>query len=202
MRIFSGLGGKLLLAFSLMALLTLGASLLGWFGLSHLRQLEQGVQQTLADQELARTLARLGGEIQSSSHLLASATSEEEREHQGRLLTLQGQQMQHVLEQLGHGGGKAASDELHRLSQTIIGNLGQQGWLVGERLTLMAEGGALRSRLVTAAGQVAELARSQMENAETVMVAGLGSLSIRCRGAQQMGRSTGCWSRISTGWSR
>ncbi|MXQ70908.1 hypothetical protein [Aeromonas caviae] len=29
MRIFSGLGGKLLLAFSLMALLTLGASLLG-----------------------------------------------------------------------------------------------------------------------------------------------------------------------------
>ena len=88
MRIFSGLGGKLLLAFSLMALLTLGASLLGWFGLSHLRQLEQGVQQTLADQELARTLARLGGEIQSSSHLLASATSEGEREHQGRLLTL------------------------------------------------------------------------------------------------------------------
>lgn len=186
MRIFSGLGGKLLLAFSLMALLTLGASLLGWFGLSHLRQLEQGVQQTLADQELARTLARLGGEIQSSSHLLASATSEGEREHQGRLLTLQGQQMQQVLEQLGHGGGKQTPDELHRLSQTIIGNLGQQGWLVGERLTLMAEGGALRSRLVTAAGQVAELARSQMENAETVMVAGLGSLySLQGRSADR-----------------
>ena len=59
MRIFSGLGGKLLLAFSLMALLTLSASLLGWVGLSHLRQLEQGVQQTLADQELARTLHEL-----------------------------------------------------------------------------------------------------------------------------------------------
>ncbi|WP_421206629.1 TMAO reductase system sensor histidine kinase/response regulator TorS [Aeromonas enteropelogenes] len=176
MRIFSGLGGKLLLAFSLMALLTLSASLLGWIGLTHLRQLEQGVQQTLADQELARTLARLSGEIQSSSHLLASATSEGEREHQGRLLTLQGQQMQRVLEQLGHGGGKQTPDELHQLSQTIIGNLGQQGWLVGERLTLMAEGSALRSRLVAAAGQVAELARSQMENAETVMVAGLGSL--------------------------
>lgn len=176
MRIFSGLGGKLLLAFSLMALLTLSASLLGWIGLTHLRQLEQGVQQTLADQELARTLARLSGEIQSSSHLLASATSEGEREHQGRLLTLQGLQMQRVLEQLGHGGGKQTPDELHQLSQTIIGNLGQQGWLVGERLTLMAEGSALRSHLVAAAGQVAELARSQMENAETVMVAGLGSL--------------------------
>ncbi|WP_241006448.1 hypothetical protein, partial [Aeromonas media] len=58
----------------------------------------------------------------------------------------------------------------------IIGNLGQQGWLVGERLTLMAQGDALRARLVAAAGEVAELARSQMENAETVMVAGLGSL--------------------------
>ena len=74
-RIFSGLGGRLLLAFSLMALLTLSASLLGWIGLTHLRQLEQGVQQTLADQERARTLARLSGEIQSASHLLATATS-------------------------------------------------------------------------------------------------------------------------------
>ncbi|MFM5431325.1 TMAO reductase system sensor histidine kinase/response regulator TorS [Aeromonas veronii] len=173
MRIFSGLGGKLLLAFSLMALLTLSASLLGWVGLSHLRQLEQGVQQTLADQELARTLSRLSGEIQSTSRLLATATSEQEREHQGRLLTLQGQQLQQVLVQLGRGQGSTSLDQL---SQSIIGNLGQQGWLVGERLTLMAQGEAQRARLVAAAGQIAELARSQMENAETVMVAGLGSL--------------------------
>ncbi|UYB71849.1 TMAO reductase system sensor histidine kinase/response regulator TorS [Aeromonas veronii] len=173
MRIFSGLGGKLLLAFSLMALLTLSASLLGWVGLSHLRQLEQGVQQTLADQELARTLSRLSGEIQSASRLLATATSEQEREHQGRLLTLQGQQLQQVLVQLGRGQGSTSLDQL---SQSIIGNLGQQGWLVGERLTLMAQGEAQRARLVAAAGQIAELARSQMENAETVMVAGLGSL--------------------------
>ncbi|NJI09768.1 TMAO reductase system sensor histidine kinase/response regulator TorS [Aeromonas veronii] len=173
MRIFSGLGGKLLLAFSLMALLTLSASLLGWVGLSHLRQLEQGVQQTLADQELARTLSRLSGEIQSASRLLATATSEQEREHQGRLLTLQGQQLQQLLAQLGRG---QHSTNLDQLSQSIIGNLGQQGWLVGERLTLMAQGEAQRARLVAAAGQIAELARSQMENAETVMVAGLGSL--------------------------
>ncbi|MBV7469735.1 TMAO reductase system sensor histidine kinase/response regulator TorS [Aeromonas sp. sif0611] len=173
MRIFSGLGGKLLLAFSLMALLTLSASLLGWVGLSHLRQLEQGVQQTLADQELARTLSRLSGEIQSASRLLATATSEQEREHQGRLLTLQGQQLQQVLAQLGRGQGSTSLDQL---SQSIIGNLGQQGWLVGERLTLMGQGEAQRARLVAAAGQIAELARSQMENAETVMVAGLGSL--------------------------
>lgn len=173
MRIFSGLGGKLLLAFSLMALLTLSASLLGWVGLSHLRQLEQGVQQTLADQELARTLSGLSGEIQSASRLLATATSEQEREHQGRLLTLQGQQLQQVLAQLGRGQGSTSLDQL---SQSIIGNLGQQGWLVGERLTLMAQGEAQRARLVAAAGQIAELARSQMENAETVMVAGLGSL--------------------------
>ncbi|SIR56408.1 TMAO reductase system sensor histidine kinase/response regulator TorS [Aeromonas veronii] len=173
MRIFSGLGGKLLLAFSLMALLTLSASLLGWVGLSHLRQLEQGVQQTLADQELARTLSRLSGEIQSASRLLATATSEQEREHQGRLLTLQGQQLQQVLAQLGRGQGSTGLDQL---SQSIISNLGQQGWLVGERLTLMAQGEAQRAHLVAAAGQIAELARSQMENAETVMVAGLGSL--------------------------
>ncbi|WP_303844452.1 TMAO reductase system sensor histidine kinase/response regulator TorS [Aeromonas sobria] len=176
MRIFSGLGGKLLLAFSLMALLTLSASLLGWVGLNHLRQLEQGVQQTLADQELARTLSRLSGEIQSASRLLATATSEQEREHQGRLLTLQGQQLQQVLAQLGRGGQPQGPATLDQLSQSIIGNLGQQGWLVGERLTLMAQGEAQRSRLVAAAGQIAELARSQMENAETVMVAGLGSL--------------------------
>ncbi|MGY3941740.1 TMAO reductase system sensor histidine kinase/response regulator TorS [Aeromonas tecta] len=180
MRIFSGLGGKLLLAFSLMALLTLSASLLGWVGLNRLRQLEQGVQQTLASQESARTLSRLSGEIQNSSHLLAMASSEAEREHQGRLLTLQGQQMQRVLEQLGTEGDLA---QLHRLSQTIIGNLGQQGWLVGERLTLMTQGGELRTRLVRAAGQVAELARSQMENAETVMVAGIGDL-YRLQGKQ------------------
>lgn len=177
---FSGLGGKLLLAFSLMALLTLSASLLGWVGLTQLRQLEQGVQTTLASQESARTLARLSGEIQSSSRLLAMASSEVEREHQGRLLTLQGQQMQGVLEQLGTEG---ELEKLHQLSQTIIGNLGQQGWLVGERLTLMAEGDALRTELVDAAGQVAELARSQMENAETVMVAGMGDL-YRLQGKQ------------------
>ena len=176
MRIFSGLGGKLLLAFSLMALLTLSASLLGWVGLTHLRQLEQGVKQTLADQELARTLSRLSGEIQSASRLLATATSEQEREHQGRLLTLQGQQLRQVLAQLGSGGGAPGAARLEQLSQSIIGNLGQQGWLVGERLTLMTQGEAQRSRLVAAAGQIAELARSQMENAETVMVAGLGSL--------------------------
>jgi len=175
-RIFSGLGGKLLLAFSLMALLTLSASLLGWVGLTHLRQLEQGVQQTLADQEQARALSRLSGEIQSASRLLAAATNEQEREHQGRLLTLQGQEMQRVLKQLGRAEQPQGMAALDRLSQSIIGNLGQQGWLVGERLTLMSEGEAQRARLVAAAGQIAELARSQMENAETVMVAGLGSL--------------------------
>ncbi|MGL5451150.1 MAG: TMAO reductase system sensor histidine kinase/response regulator TorS [Aeromonas sp.] len=182
MRIFSGLGGKLLLAFSLMAWLTLSASLLGWVGLNHLRQLEQEVQQTLVDQELARRLSRLSGEIQSASRLLASAANEQEREYQGRLLTLQGQQLQQVLAQLGRGGSPQGFTTLDQLSQSIIGNLGQQGWLVGERLTLMAQGEAQRARLVAAAGQIAELARSQMENAETVMVAGLGSLY------QQQGR--------------
>ena len=57
-------------------------------------------------------------------------------------------ELQQVLAQLGRGQG---STSLDLLSQSIIGNLGQQGWLVGERLTLMAQGDALRARLVTAA---------------------------------------------------
>ena len=87
----------------------------------------------------------LDAEQTDDSVKLATATSEQEREHQGRLLTLQGQQLQQVLAQLGRGQGAITLDQL---SQSIIGNLGQQGWLVGERLTLMAQGEAQRARLV------------------------------------------------------
>ena len=182
MRTLSGLGGKLLLAFSLMALLTLTASLVGWLGLGHLGELERRLQHTLLTLDGARELAQVSGDILGSSRLLTMAANEAERTHQGRLLTLQGQQLQRLLEQLGEGREQdPAWQSLDQLGLAILGNLGQQGRLVGERLALQGQGEELRAELVAVAGRVAELARSQMENAQTVTVANIGGL-YRLRG--------------------
>ncbi|MCS3454776.1 two-component system sensor histidine kinase TorS [Aeromonas sp. BIGb0405] len=177
MRTLSGLGGKLLLAFSLMALLTLTASLVGWFGLSHLGTLDRRLQHTLLTLDGARELAQVSSDILASSRLLTMAANEAERTHQGRLLTLQGQQLQRLLGQLGEGREQDPDwQSLDQLGLAILGNVGQQGRLVGERLALQGQGEPLRAELVAAAGRVAELARSQMENAQTVTVANIGGL--------------------------
>ncbi|MFM4962537.1 TMAO reductase system sensor histidine kinase/response regulator TorS [Aeromonas bivalvium] len=177
MRTLSGLGGKLLLAFSLMALLTLTASLVGWLGLGHLGGLERRLQHTLLTLDGARELAQVSGDILASSRLLTMAANEAERSHQGRLLTLQGQQLQRLLDQLGEGREQdVAWQSLDQLGLAILGNLGQQGRLVGERLALQGQGETLRGELVAASGRVAELARSQMENAQTVTVANISGL--------------------------
>ncbi len=171
----------------------------GLGGLSHLRQLEQGVQQTLADQELARTLSRLSGEIQSASRLLATATSEQEREHQGRLLTLKGQQLQQVLAQLGRGQGstspRSAQPEHHRQSGSagLAGGRATDPDGAGRGAAGPSGGG---SRADCRAGAQPDGERRNRDGG------GIGLTLSTARGAGEPGRWTACWSRISTGWSR
>ncbi|ALP41039.1 TMAO reductase system sensor histidine kinase/response regulator TorS [Aeromonas schubertii] len=176
MSLLSSLRGRLLIAFSLMALLTLGASLLGWLGLGHIATLAQRMERTLPALDSARELARVGGDILTTSRLLVASDSEAERTRQGQRLTLEGRRLVALVESLDREGDGARRARLEQLQLALIGNLGRQGLLVGERLSLEQQGLNLRETLVSDAGEVAELARSQMENAQSLLVAGMGEL--------------------------
>ncbi|MBJ8870178.1 MULTISPECIES: TMAO reductase system sensor histidine kinase/response regulator TorS [Citrobacter] len=157
---------RLWIGFALMAALTLMSTLVGWYNLRFVSQVEQANTQALIPtMDMARQLSEASAWELFSAQNLTTADNENMWLAQGRMLTAQSLKITALLKTLREQGFDTSSIE--QQEKEIAQSLSHQGEMVGERLKLREQQQQLSQQLVEATANVAEMARGQASNAAT-----------------------------------
>ncbi|MDT7084720.1 TMAO reductase system sensor histidine kinase/response regulator TorS [Citrobacter europaeus] len=157
---------RLWIGFALMAALTLMSTLVGWYNLRFVSQVEQANTQALIPtMDMARQLSEASAWELFSAQNLTTADNENMWLAQGRMLTAQSLKITALLKTLREQGFDTSSIE--EQEKEIAQSLSHQGEMVGERLKLREQQQQLSQQLVEATANVAEMARGQASNAAT-----------------------------------
>lgn len=154
------------MGFALMAALTFISTLVGWYNLRFVSQVEQSNTEALIPtMNMARQLSEASAWELFSAQNLTNADSESTWLAQGRMLTAQSLKITNLLKRLNEQGFDTQAIE--QQEKEIAQSLSQQGALVGQRLQLRKEQQQLRQQIITAAGDIAQMAHGQANNAAT-----------------------------------
>lgn len=157
---------RLWMGFALMAALTFISTLVGWYNLRFVSQVEQANTEALIPtMNMARQLSEASAWELFSAQNLTNADSESIWLAQGRMLTAQSLKITNLLKNLKEQGFDTQAIE--QQEKEIAQLLSQQGALVGQRLQLRKEQQQLRQQIITAAGDIAQMAHGQASNAAT-----------------------------------
>jgi len=174
----SGIGRKLLIAFSVMAGLMIIAAVIGVAGFSLVAKTERTVINSavpaLAE---ARELSDLSTRIIFTAQVLAKSTNEQERQRQGKALTIHIEGLKHSLRELEQYSFESTlvgklEDDVKR----IVDNLAMLGLLVGRKIDLQAQVNSLTQEMSSATLQIDSLSQSQVSNANTIAVANVSRI--------------------------
>lgn len=173
-----GIGQKLLIAFSMMAGLMMIAVVIGVAGFSLVAQTERTVINSavpaLAE---ARQLSDLSTRIIFSAQVLAKSKDEQERERQGKSLTVHIQSLKKSLDALEqYSFAPELMQQLEADVDSIVQNLAQLGLLVGRKLQLAEQVEHQNQALTAATIQIDSLSQSQVSNANTIAVANVARI--------------------------
>ncbi|TJL24925.1 TMAO reductase system sensor histidine kinase/response regulator TorS [Escherichia coli] len=157
---------RLWMGFALMALLTLTSTLVGWYNLRFISQVEKdNTQALIPTMNMARQLSEASAWELFAAQNLTSADNEKMWQAQGRMLTAQSLKINALLQALREQGFDTTAIE--QQEQEISRSLRQQGELVGQRLQLRQQQQQLSQQIVAAADEIARLAQGQANNAAT-----------------------------------
>ncbi|ROW37996.1 TMAO reductase system sensor histidine kinase/response regulator TorS [Citrobacter europaeus] len=157
---------RLWIGFALMAALTLMSTLVGWYNLRFVSQVEQANTQALIPtMDMARQLSEASAWELFSAQNLTTADNENMWLAQGRMLTAQSLKITALLKTLREQGFDTSAIE--QQEKEIAQSLSHQGEMVGERLKLREQQQQLSQQLVEATANVAEMARGHASNAAT-----------------------------------
>ncbi|MBE1768951.1 TMAO reductase system sensor histidine kinase/response regulator TorS [Escherichia marmotae] len=157
---------RLWMGFALMALLTLTSTLVGWYNLRFVSQVEKANTQALIPtMNMARQLSEASAWELFAAQNLTSADNEKMWQAQGRMLTAQSLKINALLQALREQGFDTSAIE--QQEQEISRSLRQQGELVGQRLQLRQQQQQLSQQIVAAADAIARMAQGQANNAAT-----------------------------------
>ncbi|QXX83149.1 TMAO reductase system sensor histidine kinase/response regulator TorS [Providencia sp. R33] len=157
---------RLWMGFALMAALTFISTLVGWYNLRFVSQVEQdNTQALIPTMNMARQLSEASAWELFSAQNLTNADNENSWLAQGRMLTAQSLKITNLLKTLRQQGFDTSAIE--QQEKEIAQSLSQQGELVGQRLTLRNTQRQLQQRIISAAGEIAQLAHGQANNAAT-----------------------------------
>lgn len=149
-----------------MAALTLISTLVGWYNLRFVSQVEQANTQALIPtMDMARQLSEASAWELFSAQNLTTADNENMWLAQGRMLTAQSLKITALLKTLREQGFDTSAIE--QQEKEIAQSLSHQGELVGERLKLRNRQQQLSQHIVEATADVAGMARGQASNAAT-----------------------------------
>ncbi|EGD4842318.1 ATP-binding protein [Shigella flexneri] len=156
---------RLWMGFALMALLTLTSTLVGWYNLRFISQVEKdNTQALIPTMNMARQLSEASAWELFAAQNLTSADNEKMWQAQGRMLTAQSLKINALLQALREQGFDTTAIE--QQEQEISRSLRQQGELVGRRLQLRQQQRQL-SQQIAAADEIARLEQGQANNATT-----------------------------------
>ncbi len=168
-----GIGSKLLLAFFVMALLSVFASLVSVLLLKEVAESESKmIDKSVPALIGARKLSELSKQILFSAQLLAIAEKETMRVEQGKRLTLLNQNLRDQLSQL-NGLANHNVTQLQRSHKSVVGNLALLGDTVGQKIELREKVDSLSQQISIAADTLVELSASQVANASVSTLAGV-----------------------------
>lgn len=157
---------RLWMGFALMAALTFISTLVGWYNLRFVSQVEKdNTQAVIPTMNMARQLSEASAWELFSAQNLTNADSESIWLAQGRMLAAQSLKITNLLKTLRQQGFDTSAIE--QQEQEIARSLSQQGTLVGQRLQLRNEQQQLRLNIISAAGDIARMAHGQANNAAT-----------------------------------
>ncbi|WP_212734832.1 TMAO reductase system sensor histidine kinase/response regulator TorS [Citrobacter sp. wls710] len=157
---------RLWIGFALMATLTLISTLVGWYNLRFVSQVEQANTQALIPtMDMARQLSEASAWELFAAQNLTTADNENMWLAQGRMLTAQSLKITALLKTLREQGFDTSAIE--QQEKEIAQSLSHQGEMVGERLKLRDQQQQLSQQIVEATTDVAEMARGQANNAAT-----------------------------------
>ncbi|EJD6477950.1 TMAO reductase two-component system sensor histidine kinase TorS, partial [Providencia rettgeri] len=157
---------RLWMGFALMAVLTFISTLVGWYNLRFVSQVEQANTEALIPtMNMARQLSEASAWELFSAQNLTNADSESIWLAQGRMLTAQSLKITNLLKTLREQGFN--TQDIEQQEKEIAQSLSQQGELVGQRLKLRTEQQQLRQHIIAAAGDIAQKAHGQANNAAT-----------------------------------
>lgn len=149
-----------------MALLTLTSTLVGWYNLRFISQVEKdNTQALIPTMNMARQLSEASAWELFAAQNLTSADNEKMWQAQGRMLTAQSLKINALLQALREQGFDTTAIE--QQEQEISRSLRQQGELVGQRFQLRQQQQQLSQQIVAAADEIARLAQGQANNAAT-----------------------------------
>ncbi|MGF1686164.1 TMAO reductase system sensor histidine kinase/response regulator TorS [Photobacterium japonica] len=174
----SGIGQKLLIAFSMMAGLMIIAVVIGVAGFSLVAKTERNVINSavpaLAE---ARQLSDLSTRIIFNAQVLAKSKDELERDRQGKSLTIHIQALNQSLMALDrYNFDPKLMGQLEADVENIINNLAMLGVLVGRKLTLTETVAKMNEKMSDATLQIDSLSQSQVSNANTIAVANVSRI--------------------------
>jgi len=162
-----GIAGRLLLAVSGIAMLSLASGGVGWLILRNI----EGTQSTIVDRALpaaadAEAIARLSAQIIARGSLLTSATSQETRQAEAAALSRRAAEMETLLGDIeGYRIGSAGAAVLRDGVHGLLKNLEQQNDLVGRRIDLADELTAGIDDALGAAEALSALSETLVSNA-------------------------------------
>nr|WP_228550654.1 TMAO reductase system sensor histidine kinase/response regulator TorS [Endozoicomonas sp. OPT23] len=172
-----GLGGKLLLSFSVFVMLAMIIGLVAWGGFAQLAQRERQVsEQTIPDLVTARRLSDLSTEILFLAQLLVEAESEGERQYQGKQLTLAGHQLAQLQGELKQRSPEQKPEILQQITLGVIKNLSVLGQQVGHRIQLEQTRQENLHQVFIEVAELTRLARSQVANSSTIVMSDFAHL--------------------------
>ena len=149
-----------------MALLTLTSTLVGWYNLRFISQVEKdNTQALIPTMNMARQLSEASAWELFAAQNLTSADNKKMWQAQERMLTAQSLKINALLQALREQGFDTTAIE--QQEQEISRSLRQQGELVGQRLQLRQQQQQLSQQIVAAADEIARLAQGQANNAAT-----------------------------------
>jgi two-component system, OmpR family, sensor histidine kinase TorS len=174
----NGIGGKLLLAFSAMAALMILAVVIGVAGFSLVAKTEKTVINSAVPALVeARHLSDLSSRIIFTAQVLATSETEQERQRQGRALTIYIEGLKDSLTALkSYPFNEDLMSQLDDDVKSIIDNLALMGLLVGRQIRLQAQSDELTTKMLVATQQVDSLSQSQVSNASTIAVANVSRI--------------------------
>lgn len=173
-----GIGGKLLLSFGVIVLLTLGSAVVGWLSFDRAASVQRTmVEATVPLLTQARTLSEVSSQIIALSPNLTEATTQQRRERVAATLFERANKLDEILGKLeGYGFDLSDIATLKEASGRIIGNVEKLNDLVTTRIDL---GRRLKARFTDireATATILELSGALLSNAVTGTAATISNL--------------------------
>jgi len=188
---WQGIGARLLIAFAVMAGLSLTAAAIGWYGFSEIANTErQVIKHAWPTMNQVRHLTETSTQLLLSSRSLPSVRSQQQWEYQRNTINEQSKRLQRLLAEFSqYNSRQDTMASLSPLIYKLIANLNAQLQLVGEQIEAQTQLTKFAHRFQVTSLSMADEARSQVDNAVTNATVKMVHLYDLLEGPQPASRS-------------